>query len=55
MCGHSAVIIFVVDCPVEKRMSVKKLLFVIVVIISVTLNMEHLRLDVKVFRNLRTF
>jgi hypothetical protein len=37
---------FFVDSPGEKRMSVKKLLFVMVVIISVILSMEHLGRDV---------
>jgi hypothetical protein len=37
---------FFVDSPEEKRMSVKKLLFVTMVIISVRLSMEHLERDV---------
>jgi hypothetical protein len=47
---------FFVDSPGEKRMSVKKLLFVMMVIISVLLSMEHLGRDViKVLRSLGTF
>jgi hypothetical protein len=37
---------FFVDSPGEKRMSVKKLLIVMMVIISVRLSMEHVGRDV---------
>jgi hypothetical protein len=36
---------FFVDGPGEKRMSVEKLLFVMMVIISFIMSMEHLRRD----------
>jgi hypothetical protein len=45
-----------VDSPGEKRMSVKEFLFVMNVIISVRLSMEHLGCDVvQVLRSLGTF
>jgi hypothetical protein len=38
--------IIFVDSPGEKRMSVKKLLFVMMAIVTVRLSMEHLGRDV---------